>query len=65
MKLTRRELVAALGPAAAIAQTASAGAPANPADELKAAQARLKSNSDALAKLSVPIETEPAFHFGA
>lgn len=65
MKLTRRELVAALGPAAALAQTVSNTTPATPADELKAAQMRLKANSEALAKLSVPIETEPAFHFGA
>ena len=65
MKLTRRQLVAALGPAAALAQSASNSAPATPADELKAAQARLKANSEAIAKVSVPIETEPAFHFGA
>jgi hypothetical protein len=62
MKLTRRELVAALAPAAALAQTAQ---PASPTDELKAAQARLKANSDALSKLTVPIETEPAFQFRA
>jgi hypothetical protein len=62
MKLTRREMVAALAPAAAMAQ---APAPATPADELKAAQARLKANSQALAKLQVPMETEPAFQFRA
>lgn len=61
MKLTRRELVAALAPAAALAQTPAA----SPADELTAARARVKSNSEALAKLAVPMETEPAFQFRA
>jgi hypothetical protein len=54
-------LVAGLAPAAVLAQTPAA--PASPADELKAALARQKANSDALAKLTVPIETEPAFQF--
>ena len=65
MKLTRRELVAALAPAAALAQTVSPRVPATPADELQAAQARLKANSEALSKLTVPMETEPAFQFKA
>jgi hypothetical protein len=64
MKLTRRQLVAALAPAlahtAALPQTT---APATPADELQAAQARVKANGEALAKLQVPMETEPAFQF--
>jgi len=62
MKLTRRELAAALVPVAALAQTPS---PATPADELKGAEARLQANSDALTRLSVPIETEPSFQFHA
>ena len=57
---TRRELVAALAPAAALAQN-----PASPADELKAAQDRMKANADTLSKLTVPMETEPAFQFHA
>ena len=61
MKLTRRELAAALVPAAALAQTPAT--PATPADELKAAEARLKANSEAISRLAVPIETEPAFQF--
>jgi hypothetical protein len=61
MKLTRRQLVAALAPAA-LAQT---GTPASPTDELKAAQARVKANSEALSNLTVPMETEPAFQFRA
>jgi hypothetical protein len=63
MKVTRRELVAALVPAAALAQTNPP--PSSAADELKDARARLKANGDALAKLAVPMETEPAFQFRA
>ena len=62
MKLTRRQMVAALAPAAALAQSPAA---ASPADELKAAEERRKANSEALAKLQVPMETEPAFQFRA
>ena len=65
MKLTRRELVAALAPAAALAQTAPPRVPGTPGEELQAAQARLKANSEALSKLTVPMETEPAFQFKA
>lgn len=64
MKLTRRQMVAALAPAMAVAQAPSP-APSTPADELKAAEARLKANSEALAKLQVPMDTEPAFQFRA
>jgi hypothetical protein len=67
MKLTRRQLVATLAPAAALAQNPAtpAASPATPADELKAAQSRLKANSDALNKIAVPMDTEPAFQFHA
>ena len=61
MKITRRQLAAVLAPAAALAQNPAA--PAAPADELAAARARLKANSEALTKLEVLIETEPAFQF--
>lgn len=60
--VTRRQLVLAIAPAAALAQTPSA---ATPADELKAALARQHANSDALSKLQVPMEIEPAFQFRA
>lgn len=63
MKLTRRQMVAGLAPAAALAQAPAA--PATPADELKAAEARRKANSQALAKLEVPMDVEPAFQFRA
>lgn len=63
MKVTRRELAAILAPAAAAAaQTAS---PSGPLDELKAAQARLKANTDALGRQQIPMDTEPAFQFKA
>jgi len=63
MKLTRRQMAAlALAPAA-LAQTPPQ--PATASDELKAAQARMKANSDALSRMQVPIETEPAFQFKA
>jgi hypothetical protein len=54
MKLTRRQLViaAAAAPAIVTAQTTTA-------------QENLKRNADALAKLAVPISTEPAFQFKA
>ena len=70
MKLTRRQMVAiapaALVPPATVpaAQGPSPGA-ATPAEELKAAQGRLRANSEALTKIAVPIETEPAFQFRA
>jgi hypothetical protein len=62
MKLRRRDLaVALLAPAAAVqAQTATP-----PADDLAASRARLKTNADALAKVDVPMSTEPAFSFKA
>jgi hypothetical protein len=60
MKLTRRQLAAALAPVAAAAQSA---APAGPADEMKAAQARLKTAGDILARQEIPMGTEPAFQF--
>ena len=68
MKITRRKLAAALAapafagtmPSAAAAQTTAV-----PGDPLEAAKARIKANSDALAKEEVPMSTEPAFQFKA
>ena len=62
MKLTRRKLAAALlAPAAA----APAQTPTPPSDDLATARARLKSNAAAIAKVNVPMATEPAFRFEA
>ncbi len=64
MKLTRRKLAAAvLGPAAA---AAAAQTPAAPEDQLlKAARDRNRANSAAVAKVDLPMATEPSFQFKA
>jgi hypothetical protein len=62
MKLTRRELAAAVS-ATALA-TAAAQTP-KPADEVQAARDRMKATSDLLAQQKVPMATEPAFQFKA
>jgi len=65
MKITRRKLAAAaLVPAAALAQNQPA-LPRNPDEELNAARDRAKGLSDALARQSIPMATEPAFQFKA
>ena len=64
MKLTRRQwaALAALAPAA---KTAAAQAPSlqPPSDDAAAARENLKRNADALRKIAVPMDTEPAFLF--
>lgn len=45
---------------AALAQT-----PAAAEDDLKAARDRIKANGEALAKVEIPMSTEPAFQFKA
>ena len=62
MKLSRRELAASLTLGAAFAQTASQ-APASPEAELQAAREEVKANVARLASQTVPMTTEPAFHF--
>lgn len=62
MKLTRRELAAALTATAALAQ---APAPASPAVELDAAREQVKSMIARLSDQPVPMTTEPAFQFKA
>jgi hypothetical protein len=66
MKITRRELAAALVAAApAAAEQTTTPQPTTPEDLLKAARANLKSNADAMAAIDVPMATEPAFQFKA
>jgi hypothetical protein len=68
MKMTRRELAAAVlvtGVAAQTAPQAPPAAPSSPADELQAAHERNRQAAEALAKISLPMESEPAFHFTA
>ncbi|MCS7316573.1 MAG: hypothetical protein RMI94_15705 [Bryobacterales bacterium] len=65
MKLTRRELAGLLGgPAAALSQQTHTPPPE---DEqlLAAARDRVRRNSQALAGVPIPPETEPAFQFRA
>jgi hypothetical protein len=62
MKVTRRKLAAALLAPAAAAQ---AQTPSVPRDEVEAARARLKTNAEAMAKVDLPMSTEPAFRFEA
>jgi hypothetical protein len=70
MKLTRRELAAALTTAAVLpsaatlAQTPPAAVP-TPAVELQEAQDQVKANVAALLQMEVPMSTEPAFQFKA
>jgi hypothetical protein len=63
MKLTRRELASALAPAVAMAQAVTS--PPQALSDNDAARARMKSNSETLAKQPVPMDTEPAFQFKA
>lgn len=63
MKLTRRQLAAALAPATLAPALASAQQPAPPADDLQAARDRVKSTANALTAVPLPMSTEPAFQF--
>ena len=60
MKLTRRELSAALLAPAAVAQT-----PQPTAEPVPAARDRIKANGDILAKIEIPMDLEPAVTFKA
>jgi hypothetical protein len=71
-RMTRRQLAGAILTTAAAAQTPAAAqappsAPSTPAGELQAARERNQRTSETLAaawaKVKVPMETEPAFHF--
>ena len=70
LKLTRREIAAALSASAVLlGQTPAPPVPQNPAlspdDELKAAREAIHQNSEQLAKFPLPMSTEPAVHFKA
>lgn len=64
MKLTRRELAAAVS-ATAMARARTEQPAAAPADDLQTARERLKANGELLAQQQVPMATEPAFRFKA
>jgi hypothetical protein len=63
-RITRRTLAGAILTPAALAQT-QAPIPRTPDEELAAIREQNGRNSEALAKLQVPIATEPAFQFKA
>jgi hypothetical protein len=65
-KFTRRALGAILSTSAAlIAQTPGLPLPSNPDEELKAVKDTIQQNSQQLAKVDLPMATEPAVHFRA
>jgi hypothetical protein len=65
-KFTRRALVVAVsGSVALLAQTPASPLPSNADDELKAVRDTIRQNSEALAKVEVPMSAEPAVHFRA
>ena len=64
MRLTRRELAAALAAAGALAQT-PAPSPASPEAELQRARDQVKAMVARLASLKVPMTVEPSFQFKA
>ena len=66
-RMTRRQLAGAILTTAATAAAAQAPSspPSPPAAELQAARDQNQRTGETLAKVQVPIETEPAFHFAA
>jgi hypothetical protein len=65
MKITRREMAAALA-AGPVTASPAAAAPQGADDvELRAALDRQKRNADAVNAVKIPMETEPAFQFKA
>jgi hypothetical protein len=65
MKFTRRQLAAALSTSAVLLAQAPAPLPSNPDEELKAVKDTIRQNSEQLAKVDLPMATEPAVHFKA
>ena len=67
MKLTRRELVVAVGSAAAVQALAQAPAsqPQPARDFEKEARDNVRRNGETLAQFGIPMATEPAFQFKA
>jgi hypothetical protein len=66
-RITRRKLVAlaAAAPAAAQQPVTPPPIPSTPEEERQSILAQLRSNADALAKVPLPMSTEPAIHFKA
>ncbi len=62
---TRRALAGLLSTSAVLLAQAPAPLPSNPDEELKAATDTIQKNSEQLAKVDLPMSTEPAVHFRA
>jgi hypothetical protein len=65
MKTTRRQWVSALAASAAGVAAGAQQAAESPEELRKAAGERLRRNASALAKVPLPMATEPAFVFKA
>ena len=66
MKITRRRLAAAaLGQTALLAQAPQPPLPATMEQELAAVREQNQRNAEALAKVKLPMQAEPAFVFKA
>ena len=63
-RMTRRQLAGAVLATAAAAQSPTS-TPSTPAAELQAAQEQNQRTAETLAKVEVPVQAEPAFHFTA
>ena len=66
IKITRRDLAAVLGSAAGTALAHGQETPASQPEDLNAvAKDQIRKNTEALAKVDLPMSTEPAFRFKA
>jgi len=66
LKITRRDLVAVLGSAASVAVVRAQNPPAGEPEDLNAAaKDLLRKDREAMAKVDLPMSTEPAFQFKA
>ncbi|HVP00693.1 MAG TPA: hypothetical protein VMT15_21630 [Bryobacteraceae bacterium] len=65
MALTRRSLAKALAAAAVVRPSAPAQSAAQTDADLQSARDQLRSNIQQIAKVKLPMATEPAFHFKA
>ncbi len=65
MDVTRRKLARMLAASAAVPIAAEAQSPVQIDENLKSARDQMKNNAQQLAKVKLPMATEPAFHFKA
>ncbi len=64
-KLTRRQLATALSASTLLLAQPQSPLPSSPEEELKAVKDALEQNLQQLAKVDLPMSTEPAVHFKA